>query len=204
MSNFTLYIELNRSIAIAISPFFILIAIYSIIKTKKNYEDKQKRSKMTSILCLIYHDGFVAIASYSAWFSTWPFFEEFSFIRLHFLFFIFGVSTGLISIIFYVMYILKIETVTRALGLTPDKLIIDGIFRRSRNPQSFARGLGLISLGLCGRSFFSLLLALIWIGINHYYILTEEKFLKMTFGDLYLEYCSFTPRYCGILTPLKK
>ena len=198
------YITIHRSIAIAISPIVIMIGIYSILKTKKNYECNQKRSKITSTLCLVYHDGFVAIASYSAWFSTWPFFDEFSFFETHLFFFTLGASIGFASIILYVMYLFKIESVSRALGFAPDKLVTDGIFRKSRNPQSLARNIGMISLGLCGRSFYSLLLAIIWIGINHFYILNEEKYLEMIFGDIYMEYCSFTPRYCGILNLLKK
>jgi protein-S-isoprenylcysteine O-methyltransferase Ste14 len=198
------YITIHRSIAIAISPIVIMIGIYSILKTKKNYVCIQKRSKITSILCVLYHDGFVAIVSYSAWFSTWSFFDEFSFFERHLFFFTLGASIGFASIIIYIMYLFKIESVPRALGFTPDILITDGIFRKSRNPQSLARNIGLISLGLCGRSFYSLLLAIIWIVINHFYILNEEKFLEMIFRDKYLEYCSYTPRYCGLLTLLKK
>jgi len=204
MSNFIEYVQLHRSIVIAISPIVIIIGICATIKTRKNYEYNQKRSKITSTFCLLYHDGFVAIASYSTWFSTWPFFDEVSFYEMHLFFFTLGASIGFASIIIYVMYLFKIESVPRALGFTPDKLVTDGIFRKSRNPQSLARNIGLISLGLCGRSFYSLLLAIFWIVINHFYILNEEKFLEIIFGDNYLGYCSFTPRYCGILTSLKK
>ncbi|MHA1497113.1 MAG: methyltransferase family protein [Promethearchaeota archaeon] len=203
MNNFIVYVQFHRSIAIAISPIIIFIGIYSNMKTKKNYECNQKRSKITSILCLIYHDGLVGIASYSAWFSTWPFFDDFYFFEMHLFFFTLGASIGLASIIIYVMYLFKIESIPRALGFTPDKLVTEGIFSKSRNPQSLARGIGLISLGLCGRSFYSLLLAMIWIVINHYYILIEEGYLEKIFGKIYLAYCSLTPRYCGILTPLK-
>ena len=203
MNNFIGYLQFHRSIAIAISPIIIFIGIYSNMKTKKNYECNQKRSTITSIFCLLFHDGLVGIASYSAWFSTWPFFDEISFFEMHLFFFTLGAFIGLVSIIIYVMYLFKIESVPRALGFTPDKLVTEGIFSKSRNPQSLARGIGLISLGLCGRSFYSLLLAMIWIVINHYYILIEEDYLENIFGKIYLAYCSLTPRYCGILTLLK-
>lgn len=93
------YTQLHRNIAIAISPIVIIIGVYSIIKTRKNYECNQKRSKIISTLCLLYHDGFVAIASYSAWFSTWPFFDEFSFFEKHLFFFTLGATIGFASII---------------------------------------------------------------------------------------------------------
>lgn len=202
MNEFNVYIQFHRNIVTVISPIIIIIGIYSIIKTKKNYECNHKRSKITSTFCLIYHNGFVAITSYSAWFSTWPFFN--GFLEMHILFFILGASIGLACILIYVMYIFKIESVSRALGFNPDKLVTEGIFQKTRNPQSLARGIGLISLGLCGRSFYSLLLAMVWIAFNHTYILNEEKFLEVIFGKKYLEYCSLTPRYFGILSLLRK
>ncbi|MHA1670548.1 MAG: methyltransferase family protein [Promethearchaeota archaeon] len=204
MNDLISYVQLHRNIEIAISPIVILIGIYSIIKTKQNYESNHKRSKITSTLSVLYHNGFVAIVSYSAFFSTLPFFDESSFYGIHLFFFNLGVLIGLSSIILYVLYIFKIESVSRALGITSDKLITDGIFQKSRNPQSLARIIELISLGVCGRSFYSLLLAMFWIFFNHYNILNKEKFLEMIFGDRYLEYYSFTPRYCGILNSFKK
>jgi protein-S-isoprenylcysteine O-methyltransferase Ste14 len=204
MNNFIAYVQLNRNIVILISPIFILIGIYSIFKAKKNYESHQRRSKTTSALCVLYHDGFVAIASYSAVFSTWPFFEETAFYEMNLFFFILGASIGFSSIILYILYLFKIELIARALGLNPDRLITDGIFHKSRNPGSLARTIGLFSLGLCGRSFYTLLLTLIWVILNHYYIIIEEKFLESTFGDIYMNYCSFTPRYVRIIKLLKK
>ena len=197
-------IQLHRSIAITLSLIVIIIGIYTIIRTKKDYEWNQKRSKLTSALCLLYHDCFVAIVSYSAWFSTWPFFDGVPFYGMHLFFFTLGASIALVSIIIYVKYMFKIESTSRALGFTHDKLVTDGIFSKTRNPQSLARNIGMISLGLWGRSFHALLLAIIWIAINHCYILIEEDYLEKIFGKVYQTYCSLTPRYCGILTLFKK
>jgi protein-S-isoprenylcysteine O-methyltransferase Ste14 len=93
------------------------------------------------------------------------------------------------------MYILQIKSIPRAMGLNSDKLITGGIFSISRNPQSVARGIGLIGIGIMGRSFFTLYLALIWILINHITILVEEKYLEEIFGELYIKYMALTPRY---------
>ena len=196
-------IEFHRGIAIVISPVIVLIGIYSNLKAKKNYECHQKRTVITSTLCILYHNGFVAIVSYSAFFSTFPFFNESFYYEMHIFCFIMGVCTGLASIIIYIMYLFKIESVPRALGLNPDKLITDGIFQKTRNPQALARDIGLISLSVCGRSFYSLILAIVFIAINHNYILIEEEFLEKKFGDAYLEYCSLTPRYYGIFNNKK-
>ena len=102
------------------------------------------------------------------------------------------------------MYLFKMKSFKRALGRNPDRLVTEGIYNKSRNPQSFARALGLIGLGIWGRSFHALFLALVWVVINHPFILIEENFLVAIFGKGYLKYCSETPRYCGILSPIKK
>ena len=117
---------------------------------------------------------------------------------------IIGFFIAIVSLVIYAMYAFKMRSMLRAMGRTPDKLIMEGIFNKSRNPQSLARTIGLIALGIWGRSFYSLFLAFLWIAINHPYILIEERFLEVVFGDQYLNYCSLTPRYCGLLTPIKR
>jgi protein-S-isoprenylcysteine O-methyltransferase Ste14 len=192
-----------QNIPILISPLIIGLGILILFLTKRDYEGYQHRSKSTSIICLVYHEIYVGITSFSAWLSIWPFFRENKYLRFHVFFYSLGVSITLTSIFIYVLYLLKMESVQRAVGRHPDKLVTEGIFTKSRNPQSFARALGLIGLGIWGRSFHALFLALLWILINHPYILIEENFLKLIFGERYLEYCSETPRYCGILSPFK-
>ena len=197
-------IELYRRIALIISPLVISLGIFILFQTKRNYQEIQCRSRTTSAVCFLYHETYVGITAYSAYFSTWPFFGETILIDLHLFFFSLGSFICLIAIIMYIFYLFNMESFLRAVGRTPDKLITDGIFNKSRNPQSLARAIGLISLGIWGRSFYALFLAVIWISLNHPYILIEEKFLEMHFGEDYLEYCISTPRYFSLLNPLKR
>ena len=197
-------IELHRTIAMIISPFIISLGILTVLKTRRDYQWNQCRSKSTSAACLFYHDIYVAITAYSAWFSTWPLFNEVIYLEWHLLLYSIGFLIAIGSLVIYAMYVFKIQSILRAMGRRPDKLITEGIFNRSRNPQSLARAIGLIAIGIWGRSFHALFLALVWISINHPYILIEERFLEGIFGDHYLEYCQLTPRYCGLLTPIKK
>jgi protein-S-isoprenylcysteine O-methyltransferase Ste14 len=197
-------IELHRTLAMLISPIVIGLGIFILFQTKRNYQEIQCRSRATSAACLFYHEIYVGITVYSAYFSTWPFFKENILINLHLFFFSLGSFICLIAMFIYIFYMFNMESFLRAIGRTPDKLITEGIFNRSRNPQSLARAIGLISLGIWGRSFHALFLAIIWISLNHPYILIEEKFLERRFGEDYMKYCTTTPRYCGILNPLKR
>ena len=199
-----LMIELHRTIVIIISPFIIILGIFNLLQTKRDYQWNQCRSKSTSAACLFYHDIYIALAAYSAWFSTWPLLNEDSNLELHLLLYIIGFSIAISSLVIYAMYAFKMQSILRAMGRRPDKLITEGIFNKSRNPQSLARAIGLIALAIWGRSLYSLFLAFLWISINHPYILIEERFLNAIFGDTYLNYCSITPRYCGLLTPIKR
>ena len=196
--------DLYRNIIIIISPLIIGLGILILFLTKRDYRGHQHRSKCTSMLCLVYHEMYVGLTSCSAWFSAWPFFIEYKYLNIHLFFYSLGGLLTLISISIYLIYLVTMKSFKRALGRNPDKLVTEGIYNKSRNPQSFARALGLIGLGIWGRSFHALFLALVWILINHPFILIEENFLVAIFGKNYLEYCSATPRYCGILPPIKK
>ncbi len=93
---------------------------------------------------------------------------------------------------------LSIKSFLRALGRNSDELITEGIYKLSRNPQSLSKVVGFIGISIMGRSFFTLLLGITWITINHFYILNEEEYLEAQFGDTYLKYCNLTPRYCTL------
>jgi protein-S-isoprenylcysteine O-methyltransferase Ste14 len=99
------------------------------------------------------------------------------------------------GLILYMLYLKQIKSFPRAIGITPDELVTEGIYSITRNPQSLGRAIGLIGIAIIGRSYYALLLAIYWILINHIYILIEESFLESKFGELYLHYCSITPRY---------
>lgn len=197
-------IEFHRTIVIFISPFIIGLGIFTLFQTRRDYQENYRRSKCTSAACLVYHDVYIGLAAYSAWFSTWPLLNEEMYFHLHLLLYVIGCAIAFASLVIYAMYVFGIKSILRAMGRRPDELITRGIFNKTRNPQSLARAIGLIALGIWGRSFHSIFLAFFWISINHPYILVEEKFLEAIFGDKYLEYCSLTPRYFGLLPPIKK
>lgn len=190
---------INIIVIYTITPVFLLLGLYLVFKTKQEYINYQKRSVCTSVLCLIYHDLYPGLASYSAWYSTWPFFNLNTNFYIHVVFFILGIISILIGFIIYTFYLFFIKSFLRAIGRNSDELITNGIYSISRNPQSLARDIGLIGLAIMGRSFFTLFLAISWIVFNHFIIRIEEKYLENKFGESYLEYCSLTPRYFKII-----
>jgi len=178
---------------------FFSLGIYLLFKTKKEYRAHQKRTRCTSILCILYHELFVVFAFYTAWMSTWPIINLNENLYFHYIFFLIGLFPSLLGVLIYLLYFVGIKSIPRAMGRNADEIMTEGIYKISRNPQSLGRGLGLIGIGIMSRSFFTLFLALTWITINHFYILSEEKHLEHTFGDSYLQYRSSTPRYYKVI-----
>ncbi|MFX0024023.1 MAG: methyltransferase family protein [Candidatus Hermodarchaeota archaeon] len=168
-------------------------------KTKKEYRDYQKRSRFTSVIAFLYHELFVGFACYTAWMNIWPIIKLNQHLYIHIIFAIIGFFPSISGFLIYAFYCFRMKSFKRAIGRNPDAIVTDGIYSLSRNPGSLGRIIGLIGIGIMGRSYFTLLIGIIWIVINHFYILTEEKHLENTFGDAYLEYYSSTPRYCKVI-----
>ena len=102
------------------------------------------------------------------------------------------------GVIIYLLYLKSIKSVPKAIGLDNNDLITNGMFKISRNPNSLGRLIGYIGISLMGRSYYTLILAILWISLNHFNILIEERHLENKFEDSYLDYCLLTPRYCKI------
>ncbi|MFX1375261.1 MAG: methyltransferase family protein [Promethearchaeota archaeon] len=141
----------------------------------------------------------MAFACYCAWYNIWPIFKLSTNLFHHLALFTFGLIPSFIGLIIYFLYLGKMGSFPRAIGRNADELITDGIFSITRNPQSLGRGIGLIGIGIMGRSNFTLFLALSWILFNHFHIRIEEKHLEDKFGESYLQYCASTPRYYKII-----
>jgi protein-S-isoprenylcysteine O-methyltransferase Ste14 len=78
---------------------------------------------------------------------------------------------------------------------TPGALVTGGIFAWTRNPIYLS--LDLLAIGaflIQGRLIF-LLFALAFVGMFHFQIRREERFLTEAYGEEYSEYCTRVPRY---------
>jgi protein-S-isoprenylcysteine O-methyltransferase Ste14 len=78
------------------------------------------------------------------------------------------------------------------------RLVTEGIYRWSRNPQLVGWTLVLVGLGLARESAMVLLLALVcWVSYR-LHLPTEEDHLRRVFGDAYEAYRQRTARYLGL------
>ncbi len=94
--------------------------------------------------------------------------------------------------------IVSMGSLARMNGTQPDRLITEGAFRYSRNPQNLGIGLAGIATALLGDSGLSLVLAVAGIVVFRVYLCFEEKHLARTFGEEYTDYKRRTPRFAGI------
>lgn len=80
----------------------------------------------------------------------------------------------------------------------PGELITRGVFRISRNPIFLFIDLYFFGTFLIYPSVFFLIMALLTIGVLHYQILKEERFLTEHYGNAYASYAGETGRYITI------
>lgn len=88
----------------------------------------------------------------------------------------------------------------RGIGIVPfteaPQLAQGGVFRFTRNPMYlglvFFSGAIWLGTGIWYNFFAPLLLA-VW--LHHFYILREEAFLRLRFGETYEDYCRRVPRW---------
>jgi protein-S-isoprenylcysteine O-methyltransferase Ste14 len=80
----------------------------------------------------------------------------------------------------------------------PRKLVMDGLYRRSRNPMY----VGILSI-LCGEALFLQsplhgLYAVAVFGLfQSFIVFYEEPHLRQQFGEAYIRYCAAVPRWLG-------
>jgi protein-S-isoprenylcysteine O-methyltransferase Ste14 len=85
--------------------------------------------------------------------------------------------------------------IRRAFGLQANKLVQNGLYRFSRNPQVLGGYLLVIGSSIIWQSWYNL----VWIGLyaatTHWMIITEEEHLRQSYGAEYASYCQNVPRY---------
>ena len=101
----------------------------------------------------------------------------------------------LVGITITTIAILNIRTFQRMSGLQTDKLITDGIYAWSRNPQNLGWGLAMFGIAIIGHFGLALLLsALFGLAVHLYIVVLEEPYLESIYG----EYRAKAARYFSI------
>ena len=169
------------------------LPLWAIMAVRSNYARRQILTNFTTILvwvAYLFHAGVVIwAASLNMWIIRLP---KWLTIPVDALFMLFGIAIITIAI-------LNFRTFQRMSGLQTDRLITNGIYAWSRNPQNLGWGLGLFGIALVGRSGFALLLsALFGIAVHTYIVTMEEPYLKRIYGEDYQRYRDKTARYLGL------
>lgn len=86
----------------------------------------------------------------------------------------------------------------------PDKLVITGIYRYSRNPMQLSQVVIYLGVGIATASWVFLLLAIVYIVMPLLWVAAEERHCLKYYGDAYREYMNRTSRWLGIPKSMAK
>ncbi len=85
----------------------------------------------------------------------------------------------------------------RAMGRKVDQLVQSGPYRISRNPQIVACFVAVLGYALLWPSWHTLGWVILFAGLAHMMVRTEEEHLHNIFGEKYDQYCARVPRFLG-------
>ncbi len=162
---------------ILILPFFMLIISGQIVN-KFGDPPLMKEKKFVPIyivttLTLLVYPIFLPMKLGTIWFNT------------GFLVYLVGMILGTVA---------QVNFATTQL----DRPVTKGIYRFSRNPMYFGGFLGFIGISIACISLIYLLLAIVFMILNHMLVIAEERFCLNKYGNAYREYMDRTPRWIGI------
>lgn len=148
-------------------------------------------SRTTFLLAFIAFVGHVAITAATAWAGVWPLAVPRA------LAWGVGGAMALIGAAVHGLARFRFGSFRLAWGLSTERLITDGIYRFSRNPQCLGWILIELGMGIAGRSGAALLLATIFIVAVCVWLPREEAALRARFGEEYERYCRRARRILG-------
>ena len=108
-----------------------------------------------------------------------------------------GLPLSALGATIYALARLRFRSFRLTWGLASGRLVTDGIYRFSRNPQIIGSLLFWSGVGVVGRSAVALLLVLVLLVACLTWLPIEELFLKQKFGEAYERYCNSVPRFKG-------
>ena len=108
-----------------------------------------------------------------------------------------GLPLIFVGIVIDLAGVVSMGSLARMNGQEPDRLITEGAFRYSRNPQNVGIGMAGIGLALLGDSGLALALVVVSIVVFRAYLVVEEQHLERVFGEEFRRYKQRTPRWLG-------
>lgn len=73
--------------------------------------------------------------------------------------------------------------------------VVKGVYKISRNPMYFFSSVTICGMGIAGASWLIIFLICLYMILNHFTILSEEKSCTEKYGESYLRYTKSVPRY---------
>ena len=123
-------------------------------------------------------------------------FGFFDFFGRLFLFKVLLVSAVLVGLLALFQFYKAKTTVDPTKPAKASNLVVNGLFKFSRNPMYLAMLLVLLALGLVlGNAFNTIIAAAFVEYMNRFQIVPEERILLNKFGRTYKEYCTLTRRW---------
>jgi len=102
---------------------------------------------------------------------------------------------GLVIVVLAKKQFRKLQTTVQTFD-TPDRLVISGLFRHSRNPMYLGLLIALAGAAVATQCVFSAIIVLCFFGAcRFWYIAHEERVMLAGFGDAYQQYCAQTRRW---------
>ena len=156
---------------------------------ERDMEAARSRTTATGIwLTYLIHLALTLVAALNGW---WPIPAPFGLAATG------GSALILFGAFLFLAGSLSFGSIERMSGRLNNRLVTDGIYRWSRNPQNSGWCCFLLGVAVAGRSGWSLLMAVaFWLSFVAY-VRTEERQLERQFGAAYRRYLERSHRYFG-------
>jgi protein-S-isoprenylcysteine O-methyltransferase Ste14 len=180
-------------VALLIAAVFSAVASVPLLaRVRREYRSDVELSQTTVWAVWIFYGLLVALLVVAAVAGTWELGLPFA------LSLALGIPLLALGAAIDLAGVISMGSLARMNGTQPDRLITEGAFRYSRNPQNLGIGLAGIGTAALGDSSLSLLLGVAGIVVFRIYVGFEEEHLERTFGEEYADYKRRTPRFAGI------
>jgi protein-S-isoprenylcysteine O-methyltransferase Ste14 len=173
---------------------FFIVGAYWVFRVvvKRDYERLNRLSAPTSLLELLIWCFFMVYPSlYSPedWALVWLYTET---------------PTQIIGLVLVVIGALAAFGtmawfgIRRAMGLLVDRLVTNGVYRFSRNPQIVGGALMALGAALQSGTWYAAGWLVVYAVMGHLMVMSEEEHLLAVYGEEYRQYYQKTPRYLGV------
>lgn len=171
---------------------FVVPGTWVLRRARHEFASQRRLSTGSVVAVFVAYVGHATVTLLAAWQSTWllPVGPG----AAHW-------SGGLLVVFATAVYVtarLQFRSFRLTWGLETNRLVTNGIYWFSRNPQTLGALLFLAGASLVGRSAVALLLtAFLWVA-SLIWLPVEERVLGRLFGEEYQRYRVRTPRFLGI------